>query len=200
MLDRVLGHVGGILRAELLDDLLHRLAADVLHHQEDPTRFVAPDVVHRDDRRMLELADDSHLVGEAQQRLLRLHLGVKALHRDGPPDVVVARQLHVPHRAFTQDPDSLEARALLHLRRSGSGGAPRQHGGVPPAERLRGLHVARRVGVGEERFPELDLRRRTRFEPRERRCRGERQPSRTVRNTMQERRLERRSRSGHEHS
>src|SRR5262245_12365962 len=70
--------------AKLGDDVLHGLPVEVLHHEIDLSAFVATDVVHGDDPRMLELADDSNLVGKAQEGSFRHGLPRDALHRHGP--------------------------------------------------------------------------------------------------------------------
>ena len=86
---------------------LQRGPREALHREVRPAVGVAPELVDRHDRGMVEARLDPRLAQEPRDRLARRRLGAHALDRDSPPEPRVARAQHLSHPAA---PDHLADR------------------------------------------------------------------------------------------
>jgi hypothetical protein len=89
----------GVARVEPLDDVLDRLALDVLHHEEVLPALVDAHVVDGHDVGVLEPPDRLDLVDEARHHGRLRDLGQDALQGDRAADVFIAREHHLAHGA-----------------------------------------------------------------------------------------------------
>jgi hypothetical protein len=134
--------LGGAI-AQLLEDRLERLAEHAPHREERVAVGPAIDVVHGDDRGMLELALHLRLAQKPHARLVgELALAVQHLHRDLAADARIARQHDLAHAAGAEH-GALGVARDLGVRRERAWRRHRHRATAGPRLRLRQLDVRR---------------------------------------------------------
>jgi len=113
-------HHRGVARSVALDDLGERDAANALHREEGAAVAIDAEVVHGDDRRMLEPRLDAGLAHEAGAHLgVRRIVGVHGLHRHLAADRAVLAERDLPHAALAERGEELVALRERHRDRVG---------------------------------------------------------------------------------
>ena len=106
-------------RALVTREIIQPVAADALHHVEDPTVGKRADVVHGDDSGMLERGEDSRLAQDSQTLIVGWDRGTQDFQGDVSIQLVVVREIDGAHAPLT-DPlpnfvASIAAGPLDHL-------------------------------------------------------------------------------------
>ena len=150
---RPLAHGRRDAAVQLADDLFERLAEHAAHREVRAAVRVASEVVHRHDRRMLELTLDARLADEARASVqLAAPLRADHLHRDVATDAVIGAEVHLAHSPFAEPVADLVAPGggleVVHGLARGVARIARRarHGGV--GQRATVVVVAVRVPLG----------------------------------------------------
>ncbi len=127
--------------AQAADHLLERHALQALHREVRAAVLVEPEVVHRDDRGVLELALDAALAEEARaERGVVPVVGQEHLLRDVAADARVLAEEDLAHRP---EPELLALLVAGDVALQGAGGVDLRRGTAGPLAQARPGFVAR---------------------------------------------------------